>query len=344
MPARGARPPSSSRAPLVTAGRDVTRTHGEGTLAAVGIVTRDELEASLREVAAEVADPSAGLFGPTSVAWQLGGDLGLFLGGGRAALLQLAHPMVAYAIDQHSRTRQDVVGRFQRTFHNVFAMVYGQLDDALRAARRVHAVHTRIPETVGAWRAGTAYHANDADALRWVHATLVDTTLVIRERLDGTLPIAIKDAYIAEMNRFAALFGIPRDRLAATWGEHAAYMERMIGTLAVAPCAREMARFLVGRGGSAQPRLGRVVEAVTATLLPRHLARAFGLAESWASAAAVHAALALAVPAYRRLPRALVAIPARVEASRRIAGRPPSRLAAWTERQLFGLTRSVTGS
>jgi hypothetical protein len=29
---------------------------------------------------------------------------------------------------------------------------------------------------------------------------------------------------------------------------------------------------------------------------------------------------------------------------RRIAGLPPSRLAAWSERQLFGLSRQVTGS
>lgn len=314
------------------------------------VVTRDEHEASLAALAREVRDPREGILGPRSVAWQLGGDLAVFLGGGRAALLQLAHPMVAYAIDHHSRTRTDVVGRFQRTFRNVFAMVFGDLDDAFRAARRVHAVHARIhgtiPHAIGGWRAGTPYHANDAAALRWVHATLVDTTLAVRERLDGALPTALKHTYIVEMNRFAALFGIPRDHLPDSWAAHDMYMQRMLGSdlLAVAPCAKEMATFLMGRGAASQPPLGRIAEAVSALMLPRHLVRAFGLRHSPVSVAAAHLALTTFAPVYRRLPRAAVAIPARSEAVRRLVGRPPSRLAAWTERQLFGLTRQVTGT
>jgi uncharacterized protein (DUF2236 family) len=315
------------------------------------VVTRDEHESSLVELARSVRNPREGILGPRSVAWQLGGDLAVFLGGGRAALLQLAHPMVAYAVDQHSRTRADVVGRFQRTFRNVFAMVFGELDDALTAARRVHSIHTRIhgtiPQHTGAWRAGTPYHANDVDALRWVHATLVDTTIAVRERLDGALPSALKDAYIVEMNRFAALFGIPRDRLPTSWLAHETYMQRMLGSdqLAVAPCAKEMAMFLIGRAGShSQPPLGRVAELLTATMLPRHLARDFGLARTRVSAASISITLGAFAPFYRRLPDRVVAIPARAMASRRIAGQPPSRFASWTERQLFGLSRQVTGT
>jgi uncharacterized protein (DUF2236 family) len=292
-----------------------------------------------------VQDPHAGILGPHSIAWQVGGDLGVFLGGGRAALLQLAHPFVAYAVEQHSQTRADVVGRFQRTFRNVFAMVFGELDDAMFAARRVHQIHTRIhgtiPIDVGAWRAGTPYHANDADALRWVHATLVDTTIVVREKLDGVLPTARKDAYMVEMNRFAALFGIPRALLPNSWADHAAYMTSMIPRLAVAPVAREIAAFLLGRSGMVQPPLGRLVEALTASLLPGDLAAQFGLRRSRLPVDVLLASLA---PLYRRLPARVVAIPARSAAARRLAGLPPSRLAAWTERQLFGLSRQVTGT
>lgn len=311
----------------------------------MAIVTRADLEASLAELARGVQDPHAGILGPRSIAWQVGGDLGVFLGGGRAALLQLAHPFVAYAVDHHSQTRADVVGRFQRTFRNVFAMVFGELDDAMFAARRVHQIHTRIhgtiPIDVGAWRAGTPYHANDADSLRWVHATLVDTTIVIREKLDGLLPTARKDAYMVEMNRFAALFGIPRALLPTSWADHAAYMTSMIPKLAVAPVAREIAAFLLGRTGIAQPPLGRLVEALTVSLLPGDLAAQFGLRRSKLPVDALLGSLA---PLYRRLPARVVAIPARSAAARRLAGLPPSRLAAWTERQLFGLSRQVTGT
>jgi uncharacterized protein (DUF2236 family) len=310
------------------------------------IVTREQLEASLGELRAHVIDPRDGILGPRSLAWQLGSDLALFLGGGRAALLQLAHPMVAYAIDQHSRTRTDVVGRFQRTFRNVFAMVFGELDEAFAAARRVHAIHTRvrgvIPERVGGWAAGTPYEANDIDALCWVHATLLDTTIVIRELIDGPLAVATKDAYVIELHRFGALFGIPRARLPGSWAAHTEYMAQALAgdRISVAPCAREMGQFLFGRGVTVQPRLGRIAEAVTHALLPENLAEQFALR---GAPIRVRAGLATFAAMYRRLPRRAVAIPALSEARNRRAGRGPSRWSAWTERQLFGLARSATG-
>ncbi|MGE5185760.1 MAG: oxygenase MpaB family protein [Acidobacteriota bacterium] len=313
------------------------------------VVTRDEHEAALAELARDVRDPREGILGPGSVAWRLGGDLAVFLGGGRAALLQLAHPMVAHAVDDHSRARADVVGRFQRTFRLVFAMVFGDLDDAFAAARRVHAIHSRIhgtiPHAIGGWLPGTPYHANDADALRWVHATLIDTVLVVRERLGDPLSVADRDTFVVEQNRFARLFAIPHDLLPRSYADHATYMQRMLGgdRLAVAPCARDMAAFLLGRGAGAQPPLGRVAEALTASMLPRHLAEGFGLARTRVTTAAVHAGLATFAPVYRCVPRELVAIPARSEAVRRLAGRAPSRFDAWMERQLFGLSRQVTG-
>ena len=310
------------------------------------VVTRADLEASLAALRIQVGDPRTGILGPRSIAWRIGGDVAVFLGGGRAALLQLAHPMVAYAIAHHSRTRADVTGRFQRTFRNVFAMVFGDLDDAFRAARRVHtihdAIHGALPERVGGWAAGTPYHANDAGALRWVHATLVDTTLVVREQLDGPLPEAIKDGYVIEMNRFAALFGIPLALRPGSWIAHEAYMQAMFASdrLAVAPCAQAMARFLIGRGGSPQPRLGRVAESVTALLLPAHLAAQFALRSAPRRARAGLAAFALV---YRRVPHRVRGIPARSEAQRRLDGLPPSQIGAWVERRLFGLARRATG-
>ena len=57
------------------------------------------------------------------------------------------------------------------------------------------------------------------------------------------------------------------------------------------------------------------------------------------SSIAVHAATAALSPVLRAVP---IAIPARAEAERRLAGKPPSRLGAWTERQLYGVARHVT--
>jgi uncharacterized protein (DUF2236 family) len=317
-------------------------------MAAMPVVSRAELEASLAAVRSEIAEPAAGILGPGSAGWRVGGDLAVFIGGGRASLLQLAHPFVAFAIDHHSHTRSDVAGRFQRTFRNVFAMVYGDLDDACTAARRVHAIHGRIggvfPHAIGRWRAGDRYEANDVDALRWVHATLVDSVLTVRDVLGDPLTAAERDRYVVELNRFAALFGIPIALRPASYAAHIAYMRAMIDSdeLAVAPCAREMARFLFG-GRRAQPPLGAFAEHVTAALLPPRFVREFGLRDSRMTRAGVRAALRAIGPFYRRLPHALVAVPGHANARRRLVGLPPTRLSAWTERQLFGLARRTAG-
>lgn len=314
------------------------------------IVSRAQLDAAHAALAAEVADPATGILGPTSMSWRLGGDLAVFLGGGRAILLQLAHPMVAYAVAHHSDARRDVVGRFQRTFRQVFAMTYGPLDAALAAARRVHAVHARVhgelPDAIGAWRAGARYDANDADALRWVHATLMDTTIAVRRRLGTRMTGRELDRYTVEMNRFAALFGIPKALLPRGWAEHEAYMATMLAgeQLAVAPVALEISRFLFGRGGAGpQPALGKLTERLAAAMLPRRLVRAFELEYTRVDRAALTAAFATIGRAYERVPRRWVAVPAHVEARRRLAGKPPSDVARWTEKLLYGLSGRVTG-
>lgn len=334
----------------------LTRTVRRRDDACVKVVSRDELEALLTEVRAGVTDSRAGVFGPGSATWEIAGDVALFLGGGRAALLQLAHPMVAYAIDQHSHTRRDVLGRFQRTFDNVFAMVFGTLDEAFTAARRVHNIHTRIrgtiPEAVGGWAAGTPYQANDAEALRWVHATLVDTTLLVRDRLGGPLPAAVRDRYVVEQHRFAALFGIPRELWLQSAADHDAYMREMLAgdRICVAPCAREMAKFLVGRGAAEtasaedrprQPWVGRLGEALTHALLPRHLAAQFELR---GSRALVHRGLAAFGAMYSRLPRATTSLLAAAQAREKLTGEPVSRFAAWTDRLLATAAQRSTGS
>ena len=79
-------------------------------------------------------------------------------------------------------------------------------------------------------------------------------------------------------------------------------------------------------------------------LLPDDLSYAFGLQETRMSIATTRIALAAFASTYRRLPRALVTIPSHAQAVRRLRGQRPSRIVAWTERQLFGLTRQVTGS
>ena len=92
------------------------------------LVSREQMEGLWKSVREEASDPRAGIFGPLSVTWKVNREAALFLGAGRAALLQLAHPWVAVALDQHSNLREDPLARFHNTFRVVFTMIFGTLE------------------------------------------------------------------------------------------------------------------------------------------------------------------------------------------------------------------------
>lgn len=301
------------------------------------IVSRDALEHSLAALVAEVADPHAGLHGPGSPAWAIERDAAIFLGGGRAALLQLAHPFVAYGVHEHSRTRADVVGRFQRTFDNVFAMAFGTLDDALRSARRVHAIHTRIVGTIGedagAFPRGTPYHANDAASLTWVWATLVDSVDAVYTALGAPLAPPLREQYYRGAQRFARLFGLEPARLPPDWTAFARYVAATVASpvLTVTAPARELAGFLFGG------RLGGAARLLTTALLPAPVRAQYGLRFGARERVAYAATLAAVRAARAVTPRAAWDLPAYRNADHRVRGLPPSRYARWMETRLFAL-------
>src|SRR5829696_2548426 len=69
-----------------------------------------DLERSLDLVRAQAAGSAPGVFGPGSMLWQVDREALVFLGAGRALLLQLAHPWVATAIAEHSTALSDPIG------------------------------------------------------------------------------------------------------------------------------------------------------------------------------------------------------------------------------------------
>src|SRR6266849_3424231 len=195
------------------------------------IVSQADLERELAIIRDAGAESRAGVFGPSSMMWHIDKEAAIFLGAGRALLLQLAHPWIAAAIVQHSRTLADPIGRFHRTFNAMFTMVFGTTEQALAAARRLHHRHARISgilvETAGPFAAGCLYEANDIAALRWVHATLIDTALVAHGLVHPPLSPEDRERYWAEARLFAAFFGIPQDAMPQSWADFAADNETM---------------------------------------------------------------------------------------------------------------------
>ncbi|HSM78680.1 MAG TPA: oxygenase MpaB family protein, partial [Bryobacteraceae bacterium] len=78
------------------------------------------------------------------MSWRINRESALFLGAGRAALLQLAHPWVVAALEKHSNLISRPIARFHNTFRIVFAMIFGSLDQAVAASRHLYTVHTYI--------------------------------------------------------------------------------------------------------------------------------------------------------------------------------------------------------
>ena len=54
-------------------------------------------------------------FSPDAMIWQVDREMVLLLAGGRALLMQLAHPKVAAGVAEHSHFKADPLGRLYRT-------------------------------------------------------------------------------------------------------------------------------------------------------------------------------------------------------------------------------------
>jgi uncharacterized protein (DUF2236 family) len=290
------------------------------------IVSTERLERELTAVRGAAVDPLSGVFGPRSITWQVDREAAIFLGAGRALLLQLAHPWVAAAIEQHSDTFANPIGRFHRTFSTVFTMVFGSLDQSLDAARRLHRRHAEIsgtlPSPMGPFPAGSTYCANEVSALRWVHATLWDTALLTYALVLGALARDQQERYYAESRRFAALFGIPGQRLPPDWTAFSAYIAAMIesSTLTVTEAARAMAHRLLAGADTWLP-VPSGYKALTAALLPPRIRDAFALSYGQAEQNAAQQFVARTRRIYPFLPSRLRYVGPYQEAHQRLSGR-----------------------
>ena len=196
----------------------------------------------------------------------------LVFGGGRALLMQLAHPQVAAAVAAHSTFRTDPGARLRHTLEAAGAVVFGDDREASRAVRHVQAAHRRV--------VGPGYSATDPDLQLWVHATVVDTALVVYERFLAPLDAGDAERYYQDSMRVAEALGVPRSAQPADAAAFRAYVDGMVAALEVSDGARDLAQAVL-RPRTTWPLAPWVVgvRQLTAGLLPERLRRQFGL--SW---------------------------------------------------------------
>ncbi len=237
-------------------------------------------DALLAHAGIEVALPDReGLFRDDGWLRRVSREPAVLFGGGCALLLEVAHPLVAAGVAEHSDFRCDPFGRLQRTLTAISAIALEPRGEALAAARGVARSHEhvrgRLCEAVGPFPAGTSYHGRDPDLVLWVWATLVDTAIAVYRDFVGPLDGSALVEYHRDQRALALLLGAPADR---TPGDPASFRHWFDGviagdTLAVGPAAREIARAVLEAPGVARGP----VPLITAALLPPRLRRDFGL-------------------------------------------------------------------
>src|SRR4051812_15184070 len=173
------------------------------------------------------------MFPKDAVIRRVNGEGALLLGGGRALLMQIAHPSVAQGVADHSDFQRDPFRRLQGTLDAMTTVVYGTEEQARHVSAGLEAVHRRV--------AGPGYSANDPDLLWWVYATLIDTALRIHTRFLRPLSPGEAEEFYAESRMVAELLGVPASNQPATLSEFQAYVRHMVGTLQVTDTARELA-------------------------------------------------------------------------------------------------------
>lgn len=216
-----------------------------------------------------------GILPRDAVARRLNRELFVALGSTAAVLLQVAHPLVAAGVDQHSDFRRDPFGRFHRTANTSLDAVFGDTVRARRALRRIDARHVAVRGTA---EDGRRYRAQDPQLLLWVQATLVLTSLRWYELVAGRLPRADRQRYWDEGKVFARELGVPDEQFPPTIGDLERYERDMLETEVVPDAtSREVARAVLHPFTLLPTAVYWPTDVITAGLLPPSLRDSFGL-------------------------------------------------------------------
>jgi uncharacterized protein (DUF2236 family) len=259
------------------------------------------------------SDGVAGLFGPGSMTWKVDREVAVLVGSGsRALMLQIAHPLVAAAVAEHSRYRADPLGRLRGTLDAIYAFAFADTERALDVVRSIQRLHATVR--------GPGYSALEPRLLLWVYATLIDSSLLAYETFVAPLSRAERDGYYAEFCRAGSVWGIPAELFPADLDGLRLWMAELIGRgeVHVSDQGRDVGRDLM------HPPLWWLpapvtlpLEMITAWLLPPTIRSGFGLTWGPRREAAMLRVAALSRAAVPRLPSVLRDLPIARAADRR---------------------------
>lgn len=214
-----------------------------------------------------------GLLGPDSVSWTVIGDVAAFVGGIRGLLIQAAHPEVVAGVGDHSRYREDPLGRLSRTSAYVTATTYGAMPEVSTAVEQVRRIHRIVS---GVSSRGIPYDAGDPGFSAWVHNALTDSFLTAH-LVYGGIPLSADqaDQFVLEQTSIGALLGA--HPMPETRRELAAWIETH-PEVAPSPEMRDAIDFLTDPPLEPAVRLGyKVLLEAAVITLPLRIREVLGL-------------------------------------------------------------------
>lgn len=159
--------------------------------------------------------------------------------GQRSLLMQIAHPLVARAVDEHSSFRHNPLQRLAHTFDLSMKLFAGTEEEARRAAAAINRAHIPVK--------GPGYDARDPHLGLWVWATLVDGALVGHDLFIGALTAPEKQVIVDTCRRRGALLGL-QDNLPRSAPAVKKYVAHQIanGVVHAGRTARRLAQPMLG--------------------------------------------------------------------------------------------------
>ncbi|HET8784049.1 MAG TPA: oxygenase MpaB family protein, partial [Candidatus Limnocylindrales bacterium] len=143
-------------------------------------------------------------------------------------------------VDEHSDFRADPWRRLDGTLRSYLRIIYGSSAAARAEIRRLNALHREIR--------GAGYSARDPALSLWVHATLVDSTIVANDAWAGPVSPDQAARFYDETKPIARAFGIRERDLPADLAAFQAYLAEPMGPagpVKVGDTARDLAEAIL---------------------------------------------------------------------------------------------------
>ncbi|WP_310061217.1 oxygenase MpaB family protein [Arthrobacter ginsengisoli] len=145
---------------------------------------------------------------PGSAVWAVHGDMPTIVAGIRALLMQALHPGALAGVHDHSRFREDPLGRLAGTIRWIFTVSYGSTAAARAGSDWVLRLHESVRgDYIDGHGVARHYAANDPELLRWVHIAFTDAFLSAHKIWGRPIPGG-PDAYVREWAQAGELMGV----------------------------------------------------------------------------------------------------------------------------------------